>query len=166
VLEAIPHEESLRQRLERAGNDERRVLISELLELVLCLHNAGWVHRDLYLEHVVLARRGEREALVLLDAGRARAPRAFRRRWLVKDLAALAHSAPRAVSRADRLRFLAGWLEGVRGSRVELRRFARAVERKRRRLARHAPLHADSASAEGHVDSASAEGRARAASVG
>jgi hypothetical protein len=67
----------------------------------------------------------------------------------VKDLAALALSAPRPVTRADHLRFLAAWLEGVRGSRRDLGAFARAVEHKRRALARHAPAHVDPESAEG-----------------
>ncbi len=159
VLETVPHAESLRQRLERAQAPERRSLSRELLDLVVRLHQGGWVHRDLYLEHMVLSAEGGRERLVLLDAGRARRPRLFVRRWLVKDLAALLHSTPGTVSRAERLRFLLGWLEDVQGSRAAVRRWARAIERKRRALARHAPRHVDPDSVEGLARASRLEAR-------
>ena len=136
VMERIEHDETLRERLFRAGAAERRALARELLALVVALHAAGWYHRDLYLQHVVVSRRG----LVLLDVGRARRESAPARRWLVKDLAALLHSTPRSVTGRERLRFLAGWLDarGVR-SRAERRSWLGGVLAKQRRIAAHAP---------------------------
>jgi tRNA A-37 threonylcarbamoyl transferase component Bud32 len=136
VMERIPHTGTLRDELEHADARLRRARSAELLDLVVRLHGQGFHHRDLYLQHF-LVRAGD-GALVLIDVGRVR--RGRRARWLVKDLAALLHSTPEAVTSRDKLRFAAGWLDarGItrRGAR---RRFLRAVERKRARIAAHVP---------------------------
>ena len=150
AMEFVEHRQTLRARLAEAGPDERARWLERLLELSLRLHGRGWYHRDYYLEHLVLPTRREEGPLVLLDAGRARREARPRRRWFVKDLAALLSSAPPAVTRAERLRFLARWLEGTghggrassdaRGAR---RAWARRVLAKARRLAAHAPRFED-----------------------
>ncbi len=160
VLETVLHSESLRQRLARSSPAEVRRWASELLDLVGTLHRSGWVHRDLYLEHLVLGP----DSLVLLDCARARRLGFVRRRWLVKDLAALLHSAPASVSRAERLRFLAAWLARVepgsaRNARAARRRWARAIISKARRLAAHRPRFADPESAEGGLVAAGERAR-------
>jgi len=136
-MERIEHAETLRERLARAAPAERRALGERLLALVVRLHEAGWYHRDLYLQHFVL--RGEE--LVLLDVGRARHERAPRARWFVKDLAALLHSCPRSVPGRERLRFVARYLEarGLGGRREWLR----AILRREARMARHVPRHGE-----------------------
>jgi hypothetical protein len=85
---------------------------------------------------------------VLLDVGRARHQRSPRERWFVKDVAALLHSAPPAVGRRERLRFLARYLDG-RGAtdRGARRAFAAAALRKARRIAGHRPRFVDPAGA-------------------
>ena len=81
----------------------RRVLLGNLARLVGGLHRAGFVHRDLYLSHVFIAGR----ELRLIDLQRVFRPRWRRRRWVVKDLAALHFSTPAdRVGRWERLRFL------------------------------------------------------------
>ena len=138
VMERVPHVVSLRERLAGAHAGPRRELLRALLELVVRFHAAGFIHRDLYLQHVLL--RAEDDALVLIDVGRARRARSWRSRWHVKDLASVLHSMPEAVGARERLRFLAGWLDarGIR-SRAARRRWVRAEERKRRRIAAHVP---------------------------
>lgn len=127
-------------RAELARGAPPRPWLEPLVRLVSGLHRLGWYHRDLYLEHVLLARDPER--LVLLDVGRARRQRAPRRRWFVKDVAALAHSTPACVPARARLRFLARYLDELAVvARPARRRFAAAVERKRARLAAHRPRH-------------------------
>ncbi|MEW6072551.1 MAG: lipopolysaccharide kinase InaA family protein [Planctomycetota bacterium] len=140
VMEWVPHGADLRARLAAGEPGEAHRLLAELARFVAAFHGAGWYHRDLYLQHFACGPAG----LVLLDVGRARRERAPRERWLVKDLAALLLSAPPAVTRAARLRFLRRWL-AARGadSRRARRRWARAVGRKARRLAAHAPRHVD-----------------------
>lgn len=156
VLELVPHHETLRQRLARAPDDAPRFL-PPLAALVSRLHRAGWVHRDLYLEHVVLradcagaARvEGGPEAMALLDLGRARPVTSRARRWFVKDLAALWHSAPGGAAQAATL--LALYLEASGTPPKERAAFARDVTARARRMARHAPRHVDPHSREGRV---------------
>lgn len=138
-MQRVEHSSTLRQLAERdpAAALERR---SELARLVARLHVAGWYHRDLYLEHWIVAG----DHLALLDVGRARREDSPRARWLVKDVAALLHSCPAGICVFARLKFLALYLDarGVqdRGLRRE---FLRAVLAKARRIASHAPRHVD-----------------------
>jgi tRNA A-37 threonylcarbamoyl transferase component Bud32 len=113
-------------------------LLPRVLDLVTRFHGAGWYHRDLYLDHLVLAGAGEE--LYLIDLERARRDPRPRRRWFVKDLAALWHSTPAAVSGRSALRFLSRWLDahGVDGRRAR-RGWLRSVLAKERRMAAHTP---------------------------
>jgi tRNA A-37 threonylcarbamoyl transferase component Bud32 len=139
-MERVAHRETLRQACERAPRESIERWSTHLAALVARLHDAGWFHRDLYLEHWIVA--GDR--LVLLDVGRARREAEPRVRWFVKDVAALQHSCPPGVAPRARLRFLAAYLNGrnivARGSR---RDFARAVLAKARRIAAHEPRFVD-----------------------
>lgn len=138
VMERVPHEETLRARLEHASALERRALAGELLALVVRLHGRGFVHRDLYLQHVLIRSRDG--ALVLIDAGRTRQRESWRSRWHVKELASLLHSTPASVGPRERLRFLAGWLDarGIEG-RARRRRWLARIVRKAARIAAHVP---------------------------
>lgn len=138
-MQRVEHTSTLRQLAERdpAAALERR---SELARLVARLHVAGWYHRDLYLEHWIVAAG----RLVLLDVGRARRETTPRERWLVKDIAALLHSCPAGIRAFARLRFLALYLEARGVQDRSLRHaFARAVVAKARRIASHEPRHVD-----------------------
>ncbi len=145
AMELVEHVHTLRERVASSAADERRRWASALAELVVRLHSRGWYHRDLYLQHVVLAPRG----LVLLDVGRAARIESDWRsslgaqateRWFVKDLAALLHSTPRSVSSRERLRFVLDYLDG-RGivERAQRRRFIDRVVAKERRMSAHRP---------------------------
>lgn len=145
AMEHVTHERTLRERIAVADARERRALGDELAAIVARLHAAGWCHRDLYLQHFVLAERG----LVLLDVGRAlRVVSDWRaafgasalERWFVKDVAALLHSTPRAVPERARLRFVARYLDLRRiDARAERRAFVARVSAKERRMASHRP---------------------------
>lgn len=128
VMEDVEHEETLRDRLESART-------AELLEIVARLHGLGWHHRDLYLQHFLVGTN-----LVLIDVGRARRDPHARRRWYVKDLAALRHSCPASVGAREQLRFLSRYLD-LRGvlDRRERSRWARAIASKAAQMARHVP---------------------------
>lgn len=137
VMEYVPHDQDLREWLGTAGERGLREVLPRLVSLVSRLHERGWYHRDLYLQHFLPLERGE---LLLLDLGRARREGAPRRRWFVKDLGALLHSTPERVLWSWRLRFLARYLDarGIVG-RGQRRRWAREVESRRRKLAGHVP---------------------------
>lgn len=136
VMEWVDHDLTLRDSAQLGGAG---AWLQDFTRLVASLHERGWYHRDLYLQHV-LVRRSDR-ALVLIDVGRARHERAPRERWFVKDLAAILHSTPAVVSARLRLRFLARYcaLRGIEGRKAK-RRWARRVVSKARRMAEHVPL--------------------------
>jgi hypothetical protein len=125
---------------EALATDADPRLVDAIESIVVRMHQHGWYHRDLYLGHLVLD--GSRRP-VLLDLGRARRQRSPRRRWFVKDLAALHLSSPPTVSRPVRLRFLRRWLAQVRGvspsDRRTRRRWVRLISAKRRALSAHPP---------------------------
>lgn len=96
-------------------NRQGRTFLDGLARFVAGFHQAGFVHRDLYLCHIFIATNAEApEAAIprsprftLIDLQRVFRPRLRRRRWVVKDLGALAYSAPTTVvSKWDRLRFI------------------------------------------------------------
>jgi len=145
VMERIEHRETLRDRLAVASPAERARWSGDVLEIVVSLHERGWYHRDLYLQHFLIARdeagadpAGEK--LVLIDLGRARHRFRPLRRWFVKDVAALLHSTPAAVTPRERLRFLARYLDRrAIVDRAARRSFRRAIVRKAARMAGHVP---------------------------
>jgi heptosyltransferase-2 len=151
VLDRVVSTGHLGEALARADAPGRRALGEALLDLLGRFHGELWYHRDLYLSHILVSPEGR---LTLIDAGRVRrADSPTRaRRWFAKDMAALAHSAPQVVSRAERLRFLALWLERTgrldpaaprAAARRILRSWARDVERRRRTMAAHRPRHGE-----------------------
>lgn len=138
LLAQVLHEATLRSRLAGAGAAETRALAHELAELVARLHAQGFYHRDLYLEHVVIAEQDGH--LVLLDAGRLRREASPRERWFVKDLAALLHSAPPNVGERDKLRFLSEYARGRGlGGGGSTRELVARILAKARRLGAHEP---------------------------
>jgi tRNA A-37 threonylcarbamoyl transferase component Bud32 len=106
---------------------DRRRAVRAVADLARRLHACGLVHRDLYLNHLFVAKGGDE--LTLIDLARVQRTRKRRRR--VKDLAALVMSARGLVSRTDLLR-------GLRRYGGD-RKLARAVLRKAGKMARHVP---------------------------
>ena len=60
-------------------------------KLMRRFHDAGFIHKDSYLCHIFVAG----ETLFFIDLQRVLGPGKFSQRWIVKDLAALAHSTAR-----------------------------------------------------------------------
>ena len=149
VMERIEFARTMRDRLTELDGKAVRPLAEALLTIVIRLHARGWIHRDLYLQHIVLrsdseAARSGKPDLVVLDAGRALRSDVHRKRWFIKDLAALLASTPESVPRSECIRFLVGWMN-ARGieSRRARRRWARVIVRKARRIRSHVPRHLD-----------------------
>jgi heptose I phosphotransferase len=110
-------------------------LMREVAAVAGKLHRAGYNHRDLYCCHFFVKEiaRG-RFDVKLIDLQRVQHRRRFRRRWLVKDLAQLAYSAPRdRVRCTSRLAFVRHYL-GVRKLSPGNKRLIRAVLAKQRRM--------------------------------
>ena len=126
------------EQAERSPAQVRNRVVRDLAGMVRRFHDSGYFHRDLYLAHLIVSPdpRWGRPHLIDLERVERRFPP--RRRWLVKDLAALEHSAPSWVTRADRLRFLLRYLGKTRLD-DDARRWLSEVRAKEQRMARHAP---------------------------
>ena len=97
------------------------------------LHEAGWVYRDMYWNHVFADE--DAAGLWLVDVERAFRPRQPFARWVVKDLAGLLASWPDgAGSRVAALRFLFAYLSDERG---DWKRLARRVVAKAAAIRAH-----------------------------
>jgi hypothetical protein len=120
------------------GQVWRKGLVVQLSELVRRLHRANLCHRDLYTSHIFVKVAPDGQASFhLIDLQRMLGLWLRKRRWWVKDVAALAASAPRGlISRTDRLRFLLAYL-GRERLDGQVRQWWRDVEKKADRLMRH-----------------------------
>ena len=122
--------------LDRDRRAEARRLIRDLGEHVRRLHVAGLNVRDLYLCHLFVDPEDLLAGFTLIDLHCCRIGRKVGRPGVVRDLAALHHSAPEGiVSRTDRLRFLRAW-SGA-GLDTGARALIRRVEARAERMARH-----------------------------
>ncbi len=116
---------------------ELRRIIAGVAQIVHRLHAAGYTHRDLYCCHFLIREPAAGTFDIrLIDLQRAQRRRWRRRRWIVKDLAQLAYSAPRdRVGCKDQLALLHQYL-GVRKLRGRDKRLVGAVLRKVRAMQR------------------------------
>jgi heptose I phosphotransferase len=123
---------------ERFGLGWRQRVVRELAGVVGRLHRGDLCHRDLYTCHIFIEVEAEgRVSFRLIDLQRMFRMRLRKRRWRVKDLAALAASAPRGlISRTDRMRFLTAYL-GPEVPRREVKQWWRDVEGKGARMMQH-----------------------------
>jgi hypothetical protein len=120
-----------------AGTDQRRQLAVKLGELVKRLHGAGLTHKDLYLCHVYAVKgTGKETVLHLIDLQRVGRRGTCLRRWRVKDVAQLAYSRPREVTRTDSMRFLLAYF-GERRLGASEKDFVWDVMSKAGQIARH-----------------------------
>jgi heptose I phosphotransferase len=112
-------------------------LIRQVAAVVRRFHDAGYNHRDLYCCHFFVREPAEgRFEIKLIDLQRVERRRLRRRRWLVKDLAQLAYSAPRdRITCTRRLAFVRRYL-GVGRLRPCDKRLIRAVLAKARGMER------------------------------
>ena len=90
----------------------RREWMEQLARMIGRFHRSGFCHRDLYLSHIFIGfKRNGSPIFYLIDLARCFKVRWRRKRWLIKDLAALNFSAPkRIISRTDRMRFFLAYL--------------------------------------------------------
>ena len=119
------------------GDHDLKRLIGDVARIVRRLHAAGYNHRDLYCCHFFVkdAAPAKRE-IRLIDLQRVERRRWFRRRWLVKDLAQLAWSAPSCcIKRTHKMAFIRQYL-GVDKLRPADKRLIRSVLFKQRLMER------------------------------
>ncbi|NQU26163.1 MAG: hypothetical protein HQ567_33165 [Candidatus Nealsonbacteria bacterium] len=118
-------------------------LIREVARVARKFHEAGFNHRDFYCGHFFIRERVPGEFHIrLIDLQRVQHRRRFRRRWMVKDLAQLAWSAPRGrIKCTDKLAFMRCYL-GVEKLRPADKRLIRAVLAKQQVMQRRLGIEA------------------------
>ena len=108
-----PLDDYLRRRFSRGGSEESEAfnrLIDAVAAVARRFHSAGFNHRDFYCCHFFVKEAGDGFDVRLIDLQRMQYRQSRRRRWIVKDLAQLAYSAPRdSVDCKTRVRFLRGY---------------------------------------------------------
>lgn len=119
----------------------RREFLKRIASLARHFHGAGFVHKDFYIGHVLVSDAGGAPQLFLIDLQRVVQPRWFRRRWLVKDLGAMAYSALNSGATASQL--LRAYLDyrGVKKLGAEDKIIARAALRRVAWLRTRRPKH-------------------------
>lgn len=123
----------------RAGpRGARDAVLRDVSGMIRRLHATGFYHKDLYCCHLIVTADPRWGRPYFIDLQRVERGQPPRRRWLVKDLAALHLSAPACVTRADRLRFLLNYLCKSRLD-ADAKAWARAISAKASRLGAHVP---------------------------
>ena len=86
----------------------RRVLIRKVARIASLLHSNGICHRDLYLCHFLIHKKGgDFSKLSLIDLHRALVREKLSKRWILKDIAGLYYSAMNiGLSKSDLLFFV------------------------------------------------------------
>jgi tRNA A-37 threonylcarbamoyl transferase component Bud32 len=113
-----------------AARDERRRLVDAVAAFVASLHERGVSHGDLKGSNLLVRARGGAFEPYLVDLAEVRLRRAVPEAERIEALAQLSASTPLAVTRAERLRFLARYAPGA--TRPERARWFRAIERRGR----------------------------------
>lgn len=138
ITEAVPDAMPLSTFIQKFGEHRgsprsiqiRREVLVSLARQVRHMHDAGFVHRDLFWRNVLIrCLPGDRFEFYFLDASVGRWIRLRRRREdsIVADIAAMGAAAPHFCSKADQLRFLLEYL-GVRSLDPENRAWLRRVQ--------------------------------------
>lgn len=134
VPEAMPLSSFIRTFAERRSSAKavrlRREILTALARQVRHMHEAGFVHRDLFWRNVLIrSLPGDRFEFYFLDASVGKRIRLAQRRQenVVRDIAAMGAAAPYFCSKADQLRFLLVYLN-TRKLDKENRRWLRRVQ--------------------------------------
>ncbi len=115
-------------------------VIRDLSGLVRRLHSAGFYHKDLYLQHLIVKDDPRWGRPYMVDLQRVEQKFPPHRRWLIKDIAALHYSAPASFSKADRLRFLLQYLGKTRVDPLT-RKWISEVQARVTRMKGHTPAY-------------------------
>jgi heptose I phosphotransferase len=146
IIEKVPDGVSLERELPGFFNGPataenlflRRQFIRQLAAFMRKFHDTGYCHRDLYLCHIFRTADGR---FFLIDLARVFKPMLLGALYRIKDVAQLHYSAPaKYFSWTDRLRFLRAYL-GLQKLSVRGKTFARRINNKAKRMARHDAKH-------------------------
>jgi len=120
--------------------EARDAVLRDVAGMVRRFHASGFYHKDLYCCHLIVTEDPRWGRPYFIDLERVDRDFPPRRRWFVKDLAALLHSVPDTVTRSDRLRFLLTYMSKTRLD-PNVKRCVRDVVQRAARMAEHVPKY-------------------------
>jgi heptose I phosphotransferase len=129
----------LQKPLSKKEIQKKKHLIEQVAQLTRKMHAMGLNHRDYYLCHIFIRTMEENEdfELSIIDLHRVDMRKKVRRRWIVKDLAALHFSSlVLPIHATDRIRFLKLYLQKEHLDKRD-RFFIRQILKKTERIAKH-----------------------------
>jgi tRNA A-37 threonylcarbamoyl transferase component Bud32 len=130
VMESIGAAEGVNRYALQAPRPRRRRLALRLAGFIASLHAQGVAHGDLKGSNLLVRERGEDFELFVIDLAAVRIESRVGELARIEALAQLNASTPLAVTRAERLRFLARYLGDA--PRAERARWYRAIEQRSR----------------------------------
>ena len=130
VMESIAAAVGVNRYALRATAEKRRRLVDAVAFFLAFVHARGVSHADLKGSNLLVRERGDRFELFLVDLAAVRCGREVSEAERIEALAQLSASTPLAVSRTERLRFLARYAPDA--TRTERARWFRAVEARSR----------------------------------
>jgi tRNA A-37 threonylcarbamoyl transferase component Bud32 len=126
VMESIAGAVGVNRHALRATAARRRRLVDAVAAFLASLHARGVSHADLKGSNLLVRERGEDFELFVVDLAAVRCRREVSEAERIEALAQLNASTPLAVTRSERLRFLARYAPGA--ARAERARWFRAIE--------------------------------------
>ncbi len=93
ICGGMPADQCVLERLGAEPPQRKWRFVQQLGALARRFQEAGFIHKDFYLNHVFVVGEPDNWKLYLIDLQRVLGPRRHRQRWYIKDLAALAFSA-------------------------------------------------------------------------
>ena len=122
IAGGVPADEHMRT----LNSHARREFVVRVAELTRRFHGGGFIYKDYYLSHIFVAI-GE---MHFIDLQRVNGPRRFHRRWLFKDLGALAYSAQLAgATQTDLMKFYKVCFEKPKLDATDKRLIRRILQR-------------------------------------
>lgn len=127
--------------MEQLPASERRSFLLRVAEMARRFHRAGFVHKDFYVGHVLVAPLAGKPELFLIDLQRVTKPCCFAGRWFAKDIGAMAYSTLNAgASGAELMRAYLAYCGKQRLGAAE-KEFARKVMKRVAWLRTRRPKH-------------------------
>jgi tRNA A-37 threonylcarbamoyl transferase component Bud32 len=131
VMESLAGAVGVNRYALHATRARRRRLVEAVAAFLAVLHARGVSHADLKGSNLLVRERGDGFELFLVDLASVRCQRAVSEAERMDALAQLNASTPLAVTRAERMRFLAHYAPDL--PRAERERWFRAIEERSRR---------------------------------
>jgi len=122
-----------------SSDPKKREFIPRLADLAKRFHQAGFIHKDFYLDHIFVAEREDDLELTIIDLQRVLGPRTFRKRWLIKDVGSMLFALQKAGAKWPTILRFFKLYHGTRRSSGKERKFLWKALKRAARVHEHKP---------------------------